>query len=298
MRPYLVALVSSLSLVMCVSPTPEDTVITITPTSPPSIPASLDQPTAGDGVLSAQLRVETSQKVLDGLEVARLGLYGGGIRRRVKCVSNTDITIQPLGAVLTTVAGKLNALVHNTATTVNLSAGLVANTRYWVYASNVAGAVTFTKSTTAPDAGLRYKTGDAAYLYVSTFITDSSSNIVLYSQSDNVYWYNNNSSFDALVLLSAGNSTSPTAVATNFSVPAEASSLCINALLNMTSAGRYARIRGVGGGASNEPLTMVDNGAVAYNSQVTFAQVGGTGFEYFVSNSATQLTVLTCGFTL
>jgi hypothetical protein len=70
-----------------------------------------------------------------------------------------------------------------------LSGGLVAATRYWVYAYENAGALAFAVSTTAPDAGLRYMTGNEAYYYVSTFYTDNTPDVITYTQSDNEYTY-------------------------------------------------------------------------------------------------------------
>lgn len=283
------------------------------PSATPTFPATITPPINGDNLNATDLNVNVETPLQNGVEAARLLTYGGGLRRRVKCTGSGAgaLTIQPLGAIVVTVAGQPTAfpdfsgsaserVTSGALNPTTLAGGaLAASTRYWVYAFGSGGKIDFVASTVAPDSGLRYSSAPSTdYLYVSTFVTDSAGAVSPYTQSDNSYWYNNDVASDALVLLNAGSALAPTSVPTNFSVPAEASAICITALLNTSSAGRYARIRGVGGGSSNEPLSMVDNGAVAYNQQVSLAQVGGTGFVYFVSNAATTLTVLTCGFTL
>ena len=283
------------------------------PSATPTFPATITPPVDGDALSAPQLNIDVETKLQNGVEAARLQNYGGGIQRRVKCTGSGAgaLTIQPLGAIAVTVAGQWTVFPDLTGSagervtsgalnpTTLAGGALSVSTRYWVYAFGSGGKIDFIASTVAPDAGLRYSSAPSTdYLYVSTFVTDSAGAVTPYAQSGTTYWYNNDVASDALVLLSAGSALAPTAVPTNFSVPAGATSVCINVGLNTSSAGRYARIRGVGGGVSNEPLTMVDNGAVAYNQQVTFGQVGGTGFEYFVSNAATTLSVLTCGFML
>lgn len=296
----------------CVSPS-GDMGSPQSPSATPTFPATITPPANGDNLNATTLNTDVETPLQNGVEAARLLTYGGGLRRRVKCTGSGAgaLTIQPLGAVVVTVAGvwttfadfsgSASERVTSGALNPTTLAGgaLTPSTRYWVYAFRSGSKIDFVASTVAPDSGFRYSSAPSTDLfYVTTFVTDSAGAVVPYGQSDNVFWYNNDGAYDALVLLSAGSALAPTAVATNFSVPAGATTLCINALLNTSSAGRYARVRGIGGGGSNEPLTMVDNGAVAYNQQATLAQVGGTGFEYFVSNAATTLTVLTCGFTL
>ena len=88
------------------------------------------------------------------------------------------MTIQPLGAVIVKVSGVWTAVPHSVATTIDpiaLAGGsFAANTRYHVYANVVAGSIVWSVSTTAPDAGYRYKTGDEQYQFVSTFYADGS----------------------------------------------------------------------------------------------------------------------------
>lgn len=126
------------------------------------------------------------------MNAAQLLLYGGGIRRRVQCINSTSLTVQPLGAVLATVGGVWKTYAHTTASVLNpttLSGGLVASTRYWLYATLTTGAITFVINTTAPDAGLRYASGSTDLLYVSTFITNTSPSVLRYTQSDNNFVY-------------------------------------------------------------------------------------------------------------
>ena len=75
------------------------------PSATPTFPSTIAPPYDGDPLSATQLRVDDLTPLQNGVEAARLMLYGGGIKRRVKCSSNTVMAVQPLGAVLVTVGG-------------------------------------------------------------------------------------------------------------------------------------------------------------------------------------------------
>lgn len=164
----------------------------LTPSTTPTFPASITVPNNGDPLDASQLQTDVEVPLQNGVEAARLLTYGGGVRWRVKCSSNTVLNVYPLGGVVATVAGVWTTKALTTTSTINPSAlagALAADTRYYVYVSIVAGVITFSVSTTAPDAGLFYKTGDTSAMFVSTFITDDVPNILRYSQSNREYIY-------------------------------------------------------------------------------------------------------------
>lgn len=163
----------------------------ITPASPPTISTSLTGP--ADGEVANALSVNSVfQDLEDDAEAFRLLTYGGGIRRRVLCSSNTVLTIQPLGAVVVKSSlGVWTVFSHSAASTVSpvtITGGLVAG-RWWVYGYESGGALAFTASTTAPDVGLRYMNGDEKYVYITSFYVDAGPNVMTYTQDDNFYKY-------------------------------------------------------------------------------------------------------------
>lgn len=171
--------------------------IAITPSATPgfvSPTAGLSVPVNGDALDATFLKTSVEQPLLDATEAARLNILGGGMRRRVLGTSSTSLTIQPLGAVIVeTSAGVWATVGMSLASTINpttvFGAALGADTRYWLYATISAGVLAWHISTTAPDAGFRYKTGDTSKMYVSTFITESTGALVPYKQSENYFEY-------------------------------------------------------------------------------------------------------------
>lgn len=275
---------------------------TLTPASTPTFPATLTAPLNGEGLDATQEQV-LDQALLDGVGAARLLTYGGHIRRRVYCSSDTVMVIQPLGAVVATVAG-VNTVVPWTsgAATIDPSAlaGVLAmNTRYWVYATAVlsAGVPVFVVSTNAPDAGLKYSSATTDQMYVSTFYTNGAASIYKYTQNDNEYTYLGTSVVGGPLLLSGGSAVIATPITVvGGAIPTIAASADLAGLINTSAAGRSATCQG--------PLTdywflLTDNGA---NAQLAFAKVAifnamGTA-SYVVSNAAVAFTLAVVGFTL
>lgn len=281
---------------------------TISPASPAVYPATLTEPTAGDSVLSAQLRVNNGQALLNAAEAARLGLYGGGIRRRVKCIDNTHIDIQPLGSVLVTVAGVWTAKAHTAMTTFDPTAAgaLTASTRYWVYASLVAGVVTFTRATDAagpPDDGLRYKASSTDYELVTTFITNAANNIVTYTQSDNRYTYTDRTSSGAVdgnCVLYEGTDDSGISVAYGYAVPTQAAEVTLLGFF-VTSAATFNKTDVAVLGISNFCMRIVSSTSTYATNldSCSIPYADGGQFYYKVTDLATdKLTVNVTGFTL
>lgn len=271
----------------------------IVPNAIPSIVTTLPAPNDGEIANSASL-TQFVTPLVDDTEAYRLLLYGGGFRRKATCVSNTNLTIYPLGAVVIQVAGVWKVYSHTIATTVDptvISGGLAASTGYWVYAYNNAGALGFTTSATPPDSGYRYKTGDTGYWFVSYFSTDGLGNVATFIQNDLTFRF---APFGPTVL-TAGNVVGITPFTVTPYIPAQATGLSYLMQINATVAGRYADIIDSSG---SDPVRIVDNGTISYDRREEFRQLSipGIGYNgviaYGVSNAATTLDVAVMGFQL
>lgn len=214
------------------------------PSSTPTFPATISPPYDGDPLSATQLRVDDLTPLQNGVEAARLLLYGGGIRRRVVCTSNTSMVIQPLGAVLVTVTGTWTVVADTSSHSLNpttLAGSLAANTRYWVYVAIVAGSLVFSASTTGPDSGLFYMTGDTSKLYVSTFYTDASANVLQYVQNDREYTYESRTAVGGgtygNLMLDGGTSTSYSAEPYTAAVPTQANTARLGCRMVTASVG-------------------------------------------------------------
>lgn len=281
-------------------PLPSSMPTSITPATPPQIVTSLTGPADGD--LATAATVNNVFQVLDNsVESIRLSVYGGGIRRRVTCTSNTSMTIQPLGCALVTVAGVWTSLVHNVATPINpsvLSGGLAATTRYWVYAKSTAGTIAFVVSTTASDIGARYMAGNTDYLYVSTFITDSTAAIVPYSQCDGKYTYQYRTPDGlsgaadgnlAVYRVNAGGSS-----ALGYSIPSGA--LSANLMAFMLSIG-YPASAAVGPTGANPLNTYISTSiSTPVSHEFSLSLAAGTTIDYAFPAAPTYMNIWVTGF--
>lgn len=264
------------------------------PSATPSFPPTIAPPYDGDPLSATQLRVDDLTPLQNGVEAARLMLYGGGIKRRVLGVSNTVLTISGL-AVLANLAGTWT-VVNLAAGSVNpttLSGGFVNSTRYWVYVKISAGPVAAVIVTTdAPDAGLNYRTGDDSALWLSTFVVTSAGNLLTYTQSDLDFVYDRHAADDSLLL--NGNATVNTTVALNYQIPTLASSFSYFASMPSTVAGRQARI--LNASATVNKTLLTDPGyALAQDGRMALPSTHQ--FNYFVDNAAQALTITATGFT-
>lgn len=276
----------------------------ITPAGAPVFPSTQNSPANGDPLDATQLRNDIETPFLDGIEGARLLLYGGGFRRRVSATSNTVMVIQPLGAVMVKVAGQWQVVTHTVATTINpqtLAGGaFAASTRYYVYVNVVAGAIVWSVSTTAPDAGLRYKTGDEQYQFITTFFTDSSNNMLLYSQEDSEYLYSDAGAYtgvDGNQLMDLGVATVNTNVpfTAGLAVPAGASAVLFLAAIGAAGTAQACFIRPAGG---NRGLSVQSDGTHASTAQGWMSLVSGYSFDYLTSNAGAPVNVWALGFRL
>lgn len=281
----------------------------INPSALTTYPPSLSGPSAGGGVVSAQVNLE-AQKLLDGVESARIGLYGGGMRRSVKCTGNGAgaLTIQPLGSVVVTVAGVWtvykdfsgDASERVTAGALNpttLAGGaLVASTRYWVYAFGSGNKIDFVASTTSPDSGLRYSSAPSTdYWFVSTFHVDVAGDVLHYTQNDLEYRYTQ--SITANRILTTGNATSTTNIAFNGSVDAKATGVWLKLNIAGSTAGQ-AVIYQPGDGV---PFLAKNIYAATAAEQVEAAYpvlLLANGIDYVVNVSTVNLSIYIMGFTL
>lgn len=271
----------------------------IVPNAIPSLITTLPIPNDGELANSASLS-QFVTPLTDDVEGYRKLTYGGGLRRKVVCDSNTNMVISPLGAVVILVGGVWKVYTHTTASTVDptvMSGGLAASTAYWVYAYDNAGTLDFTVSATAPDTGYRYMSGNGGYFFVSYFSTDGLSNVVKYNQNDLEFRFGPSGP----TVLTGGSAMAVTNIATAPYVPTQATSLRYKALINATVAGRYADILDSSG---QDPARIVDNGTIQYERRdefrlVPYAALGYNGvLAYAVSNAATTLSVDLLGFQL
>lgn len=263
----------------------------ITPASPAQIVQTFNAPSDGDIANAASVNAGF-QALENSVEALRYLTYGGGFYVRAIGVSNTVLTIQPLGAVVVKQLGVWTAVPHTVATTIDplaLAGGAFAvGTRYYVYVNVVAGVINWSVSTTAPDTGLRYKSGDEQYQFISTFITAPAvATFIPYSQNGSTYVYGTS----GLSLLNAGNALGSTNVPFNYLIPSTARTAKLFVKSNGTNLG-YAGVIStptIGGTI----LTLIDNGASSH-FEMSLSQ--GASLNYFVSNAAMTLTIDAFGF--
>jgi hypothetical protein len=271
----------------------------IVPNAIPSIVTTLPAPKDGEIANSASL-TQFVTPLVDDSEAFRLLTYGGGMRRKTAAISDTSLTVYPLGAVVIQVGGIWKAYAHTVATTLNpttLAGGaLAASTGYWLYAYDNAGALDFAASATAPDSGYRYKSGNTGYWFVGYFSTNGLGNVIVHVQNDLEFRY-----VSGPVILTAGSALGITALTITPYVPAQASSFTYLMQINATAAGRFGAVSDSGGGDS---VRIVDNGITPYDRIEEFNKIAvpGLGYNgvaaYIVSNAATQLSVAILGFKL
>lgn len=272
---------------------------TITPASAPTFAASLNVPQNGDN-LDATQEQTIDQALLDSAAAARMLTYAGGVRRRVSCTSNTIMVIQPLRAVVATVSGAWTAVAWtSTPKTIDpsaLSGGLAASTRYWVYATAVlsGGAPVFVVSTNAPDAALAYSSATTDQMYVSTFCTNGSSNILAYSQNDNEFRYLDLGTGNRF--LTDGAATVLTAAPIGVSCPTQASIGHLAAQWHSTVAGQLSVVNDGTGILLDEETTGNGSTSTAYFPWATCD--GSFQVKYQVNNAATKLSLYVAGFVL
>lgn len=274
---------------------------TITPNAVPTITTSLPFPNDGEIANSASL-TQFGTPLVDDLEAFRLLTYGGGMRRKVTCTGNTAMTIFPLGAVVVKSGGLWKTFTHTTSSAVDPTAlaggAIAASTRYWIYAYDNAGTLAFTASTTGPDSGLRYMTGNASYFFVSTFYVNGASNILKYSQSDAEYMYSEPTA--ATALLVNGNATTLTGVnVVGAAIPSQATRFKYMSYALSTVANRNYTISGPGTAYSTLSVS-VDTGIIPLQTlgEAAIIDSGADQLFYVVSNVAMQLNIYPHGFTL
>lgn len=206
------------------------------PSSAPSFPATITPPINGDNLNATTLNTDVETPLQNGVEAARLMLYGGHVKRTVTATSGTVMSIGPLIAVMagTSAPGPVNTVVvMNAAVTIDPKAlaggNFVANTRYWVYAQLSGSPATISAwvvSTTAPEATLSYKSDDFSCYFVTTFYATSTTGMLRYAQNDRYYAYWDRTSLGAgakgnLALDSDSTSPGPTTVNWGDSVPTQ-----------------------------------------------------------------------------
>lgn len=273
----------------------------VTPVAPFVLPTTISVPQNTEACDATQLRVDVEEPLIGGVAGLRAAARGNGFRRRVLCTSNTVLTIYPLGAVVALVGTDLKVAPHITATTIDPSVLVVlaANTRYYIYADLIAGAPTFTVSTSVPDTALRYKAGDEQFVLISTFYTNSSGNIIPYTQDDGEYIYDTRNGLGGGAVgnlqLDGGVSTMIATVSLNDAVPAGFSRVTLDA---------YAQA-----GAANAAAFIGRNIASAENSRLILRPTNGgndagscslsgvsSSFEYLCDAATTTLWVWVAGF--
>ena len=268
----------------------------------PTYPASVVLPTAGDGVRSTSGAAPADPiwlKLQNGVAGARFQGFGGGIRRSIKCYASNAITVNPLGGVAVKVAGIWTALLDTTGTVFDPTNGgavtLGISTRYWLYVTITAGALVYSISTTAPDAGLKYQDGDESKLYVSTFITNPDRSVVPYSQSDNRYDYYTPINQPSTRVLNNGAATLTTVVTISLALPAQAQNASLRFAMGTLATGHSATISYFDG---NAMTTLVDNTLISAFEDVNACLDGANKFLYRVSDASYTVSGWVTGFNL
>lgn len=165
--------------------------VTLTPASPPAFPASLTAPVDGDAC-SAASNNGPDQAMLDGITAARMMLGGMAYKPKLRSVNGSSIVMGAVPAMMLTVGGAWTVkgpIATQTFVVGDLEAGgaYLASTRYYMYLYLVAGVVTRQITTTAPDANNKYKSTSTDFVYVGSFATTDSGEIVAFSARDGVY---------------------------------------------------------------------------------------------------------------
>lgn len=272
---------------------------TITPASPATFSPSLSEPTAGDNVLSAQLRVNNGQALLNSVEAARQQLYGGHIRRHVSCYASNAITIDPLGGVAVKLAGIWTTLLDTTGASFDPTNGgavtLGISTRYWLYATITAGALVYSISTTAPDSGRKYLDSDESKLYISTFITNPDRSVVPYVQSDNRFDYYDTENQPSIKVLTNGAATLTATITIGLPLPTQSHNASMRFSIGNAGPGHGAFIYDFAGTVL---ASLADNGVIASYANFHAALDTAHKFQYNVSNATYVIQGYVTGFNL
>lgn len=277
---------------------PSAMAITITPATPATYTDSISEPTAGDAVLSAQLRVNNGQALLNSVEAARQQLYGGHIRRHVSCYASNAITIDPLGGVAVKLAGIWTTLLDTTGASFDPTNGgavtLGISTRYWLYVTITAGALVYSISTTAPDSGRKYMTSDESQLYVSTFITNPDRSVVPYVQNDGRFDYYDTENHPSLKVLTNGAALLTTVVTIGLPLPTQSH----NASMRFSIGSDTGHAAVIYDFAGTVLATLADNGVIANYVNFHTALDTAHKFQYNVSNATYVIQGYVTGFNL
>ncbi len=280
------------------------------PSATPTFPATITPPLDGEALSATTLNTNVETPLQNGVEAARLMSYGGGIRRRVQGVSSTVLTISPLGAVVVTVGGIWTVLPDLTGSAservisgnlnpTTMTGGFVALTRYWIYASYSGGKIAFTASVDGPDAGMRYKSGNTDYLYVSTFITSAGPGLIKYSQSDNEYTYLGRplagGGVANILVLDTTAMVGTTNVPLGYTVPTGTGTAYLDAQLTGGAGPLTTTINGAGLGGPSLTITSL---ADVIPGHVELSMALGQSFDYTLSAGTGSLSVWVGGFTL
>ena len=225
-----------------------------------------------------------------------LSACGGNVptmetHRRVIGRNSTTMPVYPIGTVTLQSAGVWKEYNHLTTTVLDptaMTGGLMASTRYWLYAIDDAGVIAFEVSTTGPEEGLLFKMGDNTRWFLSTFSTDAGGNLVAFEQVDEEFTLSTNQP-----ILNSGSETVTAPITFGTMYPPQAHRVYYSAYINASSSGDYADI--IEGGYVRTRLK--DDGVSGTYAQ-GFANVslsGGT-LSYRVSSSEVRLTVEPLGF--
>lgn len=153
----------------------------VTPTGTPDLnAANLNNNENFTKTLSTQMSATVTD--LEALETTVAGISTGYVDQmyinglKLSWVSNTQISVGT-GACYTLASGGIGEATAST----TLTPTLAANTRYYVYAANVSGVLSYQVSSTAPvvyRGTAQQKTGDSSYRMIGSFRTDASANIM------------------------------------------------------------------------------------------------------------------------
>lgn len=151
-----------------------------------------------DRVNTYGLNSPVASSELNSIQDNALGIAqmaGTWVTRPALYATGTAVTDVYVGATAGLVIGTTTVLPAQVETA--LSGTLAANTWYYVYGYNSSGAIAYEVSTTAPDAYLRHKTGDASRTYVGCFRTRfASASVIPFRMERGVYRWRWSKGFD------------------------------------------------------------------------------------------------------
>lgn len=185
----------------------------------PAYTSSITIPSDGDLASAASVNNPTkSEADMDYFILQAVGNITQGSPITLYSDDLATINVSPISLAIVTETGLYTAVSTNATQNIGVAqletgVNYVSSTWYYIYIYSVAGVAAFQISTTPPDTYRQYKATSTSHKYIGSFKTNGGSQIVRFYAIRGVYQYLD----DAIV--STGNATTETLVATNSYVP-------------------------------------------------------------------------------